>query len=965
MSIRVTRNLTQGLRPEEHSVEAVLALMQKATNLYELTNNDSALKTVVAREGLNRVYGDIDLMVPDEATMRECDAIIGPALLEMFESEESLNTRCCLMTASGFSVLKQQWKVSWRFTMPTIVGKKRSIKLFLKEIIEERMKAFLVDLPAQLWEAFHLDMSIYSNNWKMRMLGSSKDGENRPLRLVHGSPADTLITLIPEDAQVLADVPETQVASTAQNAPLQDPTQAALVRAHLANVGNKDMAWDEWYQMGQIIFNTLGDEAGWPVFDEWSKGSKKYCATVTAQQWRSLTLRTDGPKLTIASLYLRSKEANAEEFNRIQRTHLLQELFDLCIVPPTRHEYDARYCHDLPLENHSTLAIKAMLGTGKTTAIIRALKPYRRILFISGRRSFTSYAHAELAREGIHFSNYMNAKGALAHHDLLFIQVESLWRLESDFNKYDLVILDESETICHQLHSIETNKDRLIKNHEMLGCIVATADKLIAADAFLSDRTMSLLRSLRNWDQTALIVNTHQPYQRTAVCLQTTATDARRSDLGSLVARIRAAIKAKRKIIVVWTSRRKGQAFADKYLKGKDIKWRFYNSTSNAKERAELQNVSETWRDLDVLMYTSTITVGVSYDPADPKDQFDEAFLYASNASAVPRDVAQSLLRCRKLRLNRLTYTVEGRAPHRPDYGRHNVAVWAQEKKRMLSFAYPTASWQSAPAWVNDNFVANENEHRLSRNFYAQVLLKYLKLCGYQQETSLGNLEIRLEPETLPDWQGIPLLTALEAAEIADRVQAEEATQDEKVALLKYKVQRRLKADAPEDVGPTIWRKFFQADRARAFWNIASEKQVSMDALVDEQAENRYDIFVESQLMQRTMLNRVLALLEMPHSQTGRLLTHEQLEAVVPELAKLENEARVVFGMRKSRRKGEEFDARAAKDLVDTLWKAWSGVDGLVVIEKKRVRNGKALSWRTDYAVGTTGIWEHLAEPAM
>ena len=59
------------------------------------------------------------------------------------------------------------------------------------------------------------------------------------------------------------------------------------------------------------------------------------------------------------------------------------------------------------------------------------------------------------------------------------------------------------------------------------------------------------------------------------------------------------------------------------------------------KDVDDLLNVNEKWLELDLLVYTSSITVGVNFDTS----HFDELFIYSSCKSGNVRDIFQSSMR--------------------------------------------------------------------------------------------------------------------------------------------------------------------------------------------------------------------------------------------------------------------------------------------------------------------------------
>lgn len=87
-----------------------------------------------------------------------------------------------------------------------------------------------------------------------------------------------------------------------------EPELAAVVMAALPNDGD----WESWKIAGLALFNAVGPNEGWPIWDAWSRKSDKYREGVTAYTWDKgipNNNRTSG----IGSLVHLAREANGGE----------------------------------------------------------------------------------------------------------------------------------------------------------------------------------------------------------------------------------------------------------------------------------------------------------------------------------------------------------------------------------------------------------------------------------------------------------------------------------------------------------------------------------------------------------------------------------------------------------------------------------------------------------------------------
>lgn len=1011
MEATQTIRITAGLRPKVFKVETftkdeALTAITKRKDLYEITSEAVSDKV--------RVYGDIDLYAATETQAKEYDAKIEKALRSVFG-----NLSPCLLTATGDDHANKDrgaWKVSWRFVLPTLYHSQSIVKRFTLEKLEPQLKQALKDDGLE-FEAV-LDASVYDRAKKMRMVGSSKDKEKRPLRLVCGSVEDSLITYIPhdctelDDPQPVAETPKPKKTKTATSDPTT-PARGAELPARqfafmtdlaelvpLTKVDGYDSCcsfiWAYWNEeqsdrMEELINKTCAKSPKYKVADATGKKGADWVRAKIEQE------RTGAKRVGSVVYWVQSadKAKASALFKKYPRVYI-DELFGKSLKPSAVIEYDSRYVQPLPIDDYDTICIESALGTGKTAALMGSQKlkiqgilskrrtcsvrkgwenagfgtlgdyQFPRVLFVSGRKSFTNFAVGELTEQGIPFETYSDHTGEqLAKFDRLFIQVESLWRLADGFRPYDCVIVDESETITHQLHSITTNRDNMIDNHVLFERVVSSARKVIVADAFLSDRSFSIVQELRNPAHSVYICNKRQPYKREAIEIQADGKDERQPNTGLFVSRIMAAVKAKRRVVVVWTSKRKGLAFEKDYLqplKDAGLRWKYYHGDSTKAERADLADVGTAWAELDVLMYTTSISVGISYNPPEEVKQFDECFLWACAASATPRDIAQALLRCRVLKLNRLTYTIDGRTMLPQVRGMDALREYVKEKKQRIQADHPVVQWKSAPKWAEDNYLYNENEVRVSRTEYREVLRYYLRWCGYTIKQEGGSaIDYNLTNIDGAAFDEIPTIDSVEAETIRRKMQRDEAEPMERLAFRKFKVCSALKEETADE-WEDIWGEYMENINAEQhFWNMVREKHSKTAQTAAKEAEVRYLTMSARHLEQRTTLDKLLKLCGMTHTQEVKTIKGDDFAKMVAEGAKLEAEVRAVFGIRKSERKGGSFDVKALHDMLTSVWGVWSGADISTTNDRRISIDGKRVRVY-DYEFHPRKLWEQITD---
>ena len=647
------------------------------------------------------------------------------------------------------------------------------------------------------------------------------------------------------------------------------------------------------------------------------------------------------------------------------------ELFQ-CAMKPSHHTViHQRYIEELSFDH--TLILKSHLGTGKTVAITKWIREnnYKRILIISPRKSYTFSQHGAFQADSTlpPLESYLDRYGSLATIPYLIVQAESLHRLRADAPPYDLVIMDESESILCQMHSVVTHASNMINNHEILASVVKSARHVIFADAFVSDRTFHFATALRSNPQ--YLENTFQPYDRNAIHLAPIHKDKRTANLGGFCERIMAALQAGRKIVVLWTSKRRGEWFVQNFLKDTAYSHIFYNSSSDKTEQAGLKDVHEAWCDVQCLMMTTSITVGISYDPkvdellhgragADPR--FDEAFLYGSSASALPRDIAQSLLRVRVLKANRLTYVLETRANSTTGGFHHvwNQMAWKEEKQTK---DHPLVKWTMCPDWARYNHCYNVNEERISRNEYRDVLQRYLTESGYTlseevhiPSAAVAALKLDLDDKAAIQWNNIDDISFVD--EIFDAMKRGEATAEEILCYKKATFRSQFKDSTNEKDLKSWWERFYEAGHEGRFWNVMRERRWTVTDVARDEAMKRYGIMATDSITERQTMERFLRLLGMKHSQESMVLSAERLAELAGPLEAAEKELREGMGLRMGRKRGE-WKVGNTIDLITVMLETWGGSTVESVVNKKKV-DKKAVRFYSLVINPNTTIWDNI-----
>ena len=389
--------------------------------------------------------------------------------------------------------------------------------------------------------------------------------------------------------------------------------------------------------------------------------------------------------------------------------------------------YSQKYCKSIvnTSKKYEVIVLRSHLGTGKSTAICDLVKQrnFKSILCITPRVMFANSIFADLKKAEPGFKLYKDIhKNDRPKQKFIVCQLESLTTLADD---YELVIFDESESNFTQFHSktTEENFDLITEKFET---IMKNALNVLCADAFICNRTLCLMDLLRPKSKKIYIDNTFQPYKR--VCNNIGKTD---KQMVAFFDKFQKLYPDHRNIIATG-SRKNSEALFGKVLDKKETL--LINSYSSDTYAKELQNVNEFWDKYQNVIYTSSITVGVSYDS---KKEFDNLFLHFSCFGCTVRDMFQASLRARNIKNNVLYYS-----NFSSYYGDDRPWIFEFDKLMETINHREISSEKKLKEWVKHLWCYNEKELNTNARYHEALINRYLLMCGYTKNKLDKELEI-------------------------------------------------------------------------------------------------------------------------------------------------------------------------------------------------------------------------------
>lgn len=647
--------------------------------------------------------------------------------------------------------------------------------------------------------------------------------------------------------------------------------------------------------------------------------------------------------LTIKTIFYYSKKSDKDVFNYILRQYrgislpqkYRKELFQLRTITDT---INARYLPADIFDKHLSksgpliLCAKSHLGTGKTTAIKTHIKANKnlRVLYVAPRVAFAQQIYGDLKEFGYVFYTDLRKNINLCK-DKLVCQLESLHRVQ--YQDYDIIVLDEVESVLKQLTSTETNK-KMTTTYKVFQQLIKNTPKILLLDAFLTEHSISTIQTIKDGDiptRTVSIVNNFQPYNRKATELK---------DLNALLHQAKDQVYNKRqRIVIITLSKTEGDLIHAEFsqmVDGFTPRVKYYYGAMSQREK-KFDDVENEWGQVDVLIYTPIITCGVNYDPEIPT--FHTLYIWATAGSAVVRDLAQASLRVRKLinddcyfAVSRRNYHINTKASDVGEIGFNEIKEGLLKKQSIIQGMGFSA--EEIYEWGIDNLAFKKNEEEICKRYLLEMIYEYLRLCGYaivpyQKDVNFFKQEGGGEK----DYGSYNDIQSIEGVDyVFFERNPENLTEENKQQMAKYKFDKIFDMEKCKD--DTTRQLFWQfMNSGNRIDNLLCEEFDSIreyQNLIEEQQENTFDIFMDFNFMKKTSLMRVLDLLGCKKSWEVSYSSVE-VDEKLPELVKLFNDDLSVWGIRKSRGKNEKTWVNGC---IKQMLKDWVNTD----IDRKRVR---------------------------
>lgn len=296
--------------------------------------------------------------------------------------------------------------------------------------------------------------------------------------------------------------------------------------------------------------------------------------------------------------------------------------------------------------NNTTIAIRSGMGTGKTYAVDQTINNligehiHKSILLITHRKSLT----AQISSRHKSFAIYYDIEGPIEENHVI-IQIDSLGRLSNI--RYEYIIIDEWIGVMSHMSNPGST---YIKEHtiDRMDQAMIQADHIIAIDAHMDDSALKCLYSYVGCKINVL--------HNKRLC-NTEETIRLNGGIEYIIPIILEKLGDQKRVVIASTTL-KDLNMLHKYIleiHPNKMIGIYTSETDDQVKHTHFSNVDEYWNSLDVLLYTTTCSEGISYDIVG----FDSIFCCFSDNSSNAEIGQQLIHRVRQFSSNTIYMVIK------------------------------------------------------------------------------------------------------------------------------------------------------------------------------------------------------------------------------------------------------------------------------------------------------------------
>ena len=432
---------------------------------------------------------------------------------------------------------------------------------------------------------------------------------------------------------------------------------------------------------------------------------------------------------------------------------------------------------------------------------------YKKVLYFSCNRAFCASMIKDFEDYG--FVSYMDKTKNFEYCERVIVSVESLCKVKN--TDFDLVIIDECETIFSNLTGEMNLKNSCLKNLSVFYNIMKNSKKLFFMDAYLSQRTYKAIEDIFKDDlmnkKMVHIHNKRLPKKRTYSPM------TKNNIFGTMCDKLNDGES------VVLCS---GSNTLIKQIK-EDIFKKVEGLTEDDVLIYDAQNplplgtnLNEEWNKKKCIMYSPTITAGISYTNEDWI--FDNLFIYSVNVySCLYRDTIQAHKRIRNFKNDNIYI---GNNSQFSGYDRAKMPIRRGDLKRLQDFKNKLFEGDDIEelrdrenmAFMYNIYMYNELEKNINTVCFDDMANKYLQRENITLERGQEyNKKMMLDNYTVSelDYNAIENITRSDKIKYTRLMENGEFHKDQCLKVVKHNYNEDIKKDIEDDVKKRFFNKVY------------------------------------------------------------------------------------------------------------------------------------------------------------
>ena len=435
------------------------------------------------------------------------------------------------------------------------------------------------------------------------------------------------------------------------------------------------------------------------------------------------------------------------------------------------------------------------MGSGKTAQTIDYLKlwGYRGFCWVAHNKALVAGTLDRLQKADVECKNYLafNAKakkeGALNSVKNLCICANSLHYISFE-KRYGTLVIDEIESVVDAFMGDFMGENKS-KNFAVFKNLILHSKKLILIDAFITMKTINLIRSINPECSINIIYqNDVKPTKKITFNSPNDDANDEKGALSNALNNIIQFIRTGKRVFIFYPYKRSGASHFSMDEIANMIKSRAncrvvaYNADSDDKIKEGLKDVNKTWAEFDCVICNQVITCGVNFD----MQGYDKVVMF--QASFVkPRQAIQVSARIRNISTNEIDVYYMGR--------QSNQECYIDDRKEMKCPVYSRLYEDSiiednAPRRKAFELFCHKAPYKMKRDKY--IIDK--EVTAEMEEYAKTDFEYR--------YENISDITSGQASTIEELIMMQDCPMYMKFELKKYYFN--LKFEVPGDMQDTL-----------------------------------------------------------------------------------------------------------------------------------------------------------------